>query len=162
MTKLDCGRQDETRAEFGRRILFCAVILLLGPAGQAMADDALTTPQQQRAIRLYTKFVAPCCWLQSVAVHQSPQAAEVRNEIDRFVAAGQSDDDIKNTLIRQYGHGILMEPEGWRADMVYTGPWLVLLTGLFAVVRWICFHRTNVICETGAKGSSDERSKQST
>jgi cytochrome c-type biogenesis protein CcmH/NrfF len=101
------------------------------------ADPMLTRAAQQRAGRLYTLFVAPCCWRQSVAVHQSPEATHVRNEIDAAIEAGRTDTQIKNSLIQEYGHGILMEPEGWRAVGAYSAPALALLIGLFATLRWI-------------------------
>jgi cytochrome c-type biogenesis protein CcmH/NrfF len=108
-----------------RRVaLSCGIIVLaFGAAVAALADRPLTAEEQQRANHLYTPFVAPCCWRQSVAVHQSAQGMHVRNEIDQDVIAGKIDSTIKAELIREYGRGILMDPEGMR--------------GLLAVVGWL-------------------------
>ena len=90
---------------------------------------------------MYPQFVAPCCWRQSLAVHQSPQAIHVRAEIDEDLIAGKGDEQIKTELVREYGHGILMEPEGMRAVIAYAGPILALIIGLLALMKWV---KTNV------------------
>lgn len=113
------------------------VALALGTAIPALADRPLTAREQQRANRLYTLFVAPCCWRQSVAVHQSAQGMHVRNEIDQDVAAGKSDAAIKAALIREYGHGILMDPEGMRGVLAYSVPMLASAMGLLFALRWL-------------------------
>jgi len=97
----------------------------------------LTSAERQRANGLYTVFVAPCCWRQSVAVHQSPEAGLVRREIDNRVAAGLTDAEIKSDLTREYGHGILLEPEGARALAAYAGPALATSAALLLAVLWI-------------------------
>lgn len=113
------------------------MLLAVVAAGATFEERPLTPGEQARAAHLYTMFVAPCCWRQSVAFHQSPEAKRVRSEIDQAVIAGASDSDIKNALIREYGHGILMEPEGIRGVAAYTGPVLAFAIGLVAALRWI-------------------------
>lgn len=115
------------------RIALLATLAVL----PALAIGRLTPAQQQRVDRLYTIFVAPCCWKQSVAVHQSPEAARVRAEIDSRVASGLTDSEIKSDLIREYGHGILLEPEGGRALAAYAGPSFAVAGALLAAVSWI-------------------------
>jgi cytochrome c-type biogenesis protein CcmH/NrfF len=61
----------------------------------------------------------------------------VRNEIDQDVAAGKSDAAIKAALIREYGHGILMDPEGMRGVLAYSVPMLASAMGLLFALRWI-------------------------
>ncbi len=72
-----------------------------------------------------------------MAVHQSPEAESVRAQINEAVKAGRSDTEIKAALIREYGHGILMEPEGMRALAAYACPLIALLLGLLGALRWI-------------------------
>lgn len=117
-------------------MLFC-----MAAVNSALADGLVTPLQEQRAQHLYPQFIAPCCWRQSVAVHQSAQAIHVRAEIDEGIIAGKNDDQIKTELIREYGHGILMEPEGVRALIAYAGPILALAIGFLAFLKWV---KTNV------------------
>jgi len=56
-------------------------------------------------------------------------------EIDEDLIAGKGDNQIKTELIRDYGHGILMEPEGMRAIIAYAGPILALIIGFLAVLK---------------------------
>jgi cytochrome c-type biogenesis protein CcmH len=131
--------------------LSCGILVLaFGTAIAALADRPLTPEEQQRANHLYTLFVAPCCWRQSVAVHQSAQGMHVRNEIDQDVVAGKSDAAVKAALIREYGHGILMDPEGTRGVLVYTVPMLALGMGLLFALGWI---RRRVKADQGSETS---------
>ncbi len=111
---------------------FCVVAV-----NSVWADGLVTPLQRQRAQNLYLQFIAPCCWRQSVAIHQSAQAIHVRAEIDEGITAGKSDDQIKTALIREYGHGILMQPQGLRAVIAYSGPLLALLIGLLILLKWV-------------------------
>lgn len=114
--------------------------LLAWFAVNVLLSAPLLPLQQQRAQSLYQLFVAPCCWRQSVAIHESPQALHVRSEIDEAVAAGKTDSEIKAALIHEYGHGILMNPEGARAIVAYAGPLLGILLGLFISLKWLRTH----------------------
>ena len=116
---------------------FAAMLLCTVTVNSASADGLVTPHQQQRAQHLYPQFIAPCCWRQSVAVHQSALAIHVRAEIDEGIIAGKNDDQIKTKLIREYGHGILMEPEGVRAITAYAGPILALAIGFLAFLKWV-------------------------
>ncbi|MGA7412065.1 MAG: cytochrome c-type biogenesis protein CcmH, partial [Bryobacteraceae bacterium] len=61
----------------------------------------------------------------------------LRARIDREIVDGKSDSAIKAALIQQYGHGIMIEPEGIRGIAAYTGPILAFLIGLWTTLRWI-------------------------
>jgi cytochrome c-type biogenesis protein CcmH/NrfF len=124
-----------------RRFCFATTLFCVATATSVWADGLVTPIQRLRAQNLYPQFTAPCCWRQSVAVHQSAQAIHVRAEIDEGIIAGKNDDQIKTKLIREYGHGILMEPEGVRAIIAYAGPILALAIGFLAFLKWV---KTNV------------------
>lgn len=121
--------------------VFFVAGLWLCLASSMNSQTLLSPAQQRRAGHLYTEFIAPCCWRQSVAVHQSEQSMKVRSEIDSKILLGDSDSQIKAALVKEYGHGILMEPEGIRAVLAYSLPILAFALGLLAVVNWIRSHR---------------------
>lgn len=123
--------------------VFFVAGLWLCLASSMNSQTLLSPAQQRRAGHLYTEFIAPCCWRQSVAVHQSEQSMKVRSEIDSKILLGDSDSQIKAALVKEYGHGILMEPEGIRAVLAYSLPILAFALGLLAVVNWIRSHRQN-------------------
>ena len=123
------------------RTLFSVAGLWLCLASSLNSQTLLNPMQQRRAARLYTEFIAPCCWRQSVAIHQSEESMKVRSEIDSKILLGDSDSQIKAALVKEYSHGILMEPEGIRAVLAYSLPILAFALGLLAVVNWIRSHR---------------------
>jgi len=114
--------------------------LWLSLASSVNSQTLLNPAQQRRAGHLYTEFIAPCCWRQSVAIHQSAESMKVRSEIDSKILSGDSDAEIKAALVKEYGHGILMEPEGMRAFLAYSLPILAFALGLASVVNWIRGH----------------------
>jgi cytochrome c-type biogenesis protein CcmH len=65
------------------------------------------------AARLEGRLLAPCCWdtsRQTLDIHGSPIANELRMEIRRRLKAGESSDDIEADLVRRYTTKILAVP----------------------------------------------------
>jgi len=95
---------------------------------------ANTANGDPRLERLYSQFIAPCCWQETLLLHHSPKADELRSEIKQLVAAGQSDEQIKGVLVGQYTRRILSEPEGALGQWLSWTPVAVTIVGLGAVV----------------------------
>jgi cytochrome c-type biogenesis protein CcmH/NrfF len=101
---------------------------------------------QERVDRLEHAVLAPCCYTESVAIHQSEIALKMRLEIAKWVAAGKSDQAILDTYAGLYGSKVLVDPRtvprGWTPFV----PWLVLVLGVFLVAwllkRWRVAPRT--------------------
>lgn len=68
------------------------------------------------ASRLEGRLLSPCCWNenggQTLDVHRSPIANELRREIRTRLKAGESPDAIEADLVRRYGSKILAVPSG--------------------------------------------------
>lgn len=65
--------------------------LLFVVAGLLPAQSAIAATTD--SLRVITeRFVAPCCWRENLAVHQSPDAVKMRAEIVQLVAAGRTED----------------------------------------------------------------------
>jgi cytochrome c-type biogenesis protein CcmH len=97
---------------------------------------ALCDGQPSRVKRLEEQLIAPCCWAESVAVHRSEVAAEMRAGIEKMVAEGRTDREILDFYKAQYGARVLMEPEGVTRIWVYTIPIVVAAAGVWLVI-WI-------------------------
>lgn len=110
------------------------IILLV--AGLLLAA-ALWGQASSRIRALQEKLIAPCCWSESVAMHRSEVAAEMRAEIARMVNEGRSDREILDFYKAKYGTRILMEPEGGLRVWAYTIPIVVSVLGLGLVVLLI-------------------------
>lgn len=101
-----------------------------------VAAPAGWSQDKARVRALQEKLIAPCCWSESVAMHRSEVAAEMRAEIARMVQEGRSDREILDFYKAKYGTRILMEPEGQLRLWAYTIPMVAVIAGLVLVI-WI-------------------------
>ena len=110
--------------------------------------------QHARVARLEHAVLAPCCYTEPVAIHQSEIAVKMRLEIARWVAMGKSDREILDTYVGLYGSEVLVDPRtvprGWWPFF----PWLVLILGMFLAV-WL-LRRWRAIPKTAATLSATE------
>jgi cytochrome c-type biogenesis protein CcmH/NrfF len=111
-----------------------AIFVLLAIAIAAWANPANGDPRKER---LYSMFIAPCCWRENLLAHHSPKADDLRREIDALVAAGRSDEEIKTDFVGRYSLRILALPEGARGQFLAWATPVVLLFGACAVVLFI-------------------------
>jgi cytochrome c-type biogenesis protein CcmH len=83
-----------------------AVALVVGSRGSA----GLPTPQQ-RVDRIVKELRCPTCESQAVAESRAPASDAIREEVQRRVHAGQSDDEIVDFMVSRYGTDIKLKPE---------------------------------------------------
>lgn len=93
--------------------------------------------ETDRALRLEEKFVAPCCWRESIARHSSPEAERMRAKVVELVNEGKTDEEIVNFFVSRFGIRILREPPGQKAVWLYILPVAVLVAGLFMLLRFV-------------------------
>lgn len=104
-----------------------AILLTAAMAGMLRGNVA---NGDARLEQLFRRFIAPCCWRENLFVHQSPKADELRAAIRKDVAAGRTDAEIQQTLVRDYSTRILAMPEG--AARVWL-QWTPVLAGAMGV-----------------------------
>lgn len=121
-----------------RRTLFTLPLLSAAPH-PLRADPAHGDPRLEK---LFTTFMAPCCWRGNLLVHQSPKAEELRADIVKLIAAGKSDDEIKVAYVQRYSQRILAMPEGTRGQLLSWAPALATGGGIAAVALAIQRMRT--------------------
>jgi cytochrome c-type biogenesis protein CcmH len=113
-------------------LLLFAFVLALSPTAIAAAGDIAG-----QARELETMLIAPCCFSQQVSVHNSPAADEVKRDLRKRLAAGQTREEILGAYVAQYGKRILAEPpaEGIARGLYLIPPLTLLLTaGLVVLV----------------------------
>lgn len=102
----------------------------------------LVTACQQRPARevelqrLEEGIVAPCCWRETLATHDSGPARELRAQVGARIERGERPEAILADLELTYGHRIRAAPDGW--SWTAFGAWLLvvpLLGGLALLVR---------------------------
>lgn len=112
------------------RIIIAALILLTA-ASTAHAGYGAGDP---RLSKLYSSFMAPCCYGGDLTLHNSPAAAELRAEIATWVKEGRTDEEIRATLVARYGKNILTVPEGSAHTWLFSAPGFFTVLGLVVVV----------------------------
>ncbi len=104
-------------------------LALLVGASFLFADE-----NKDRAVKLYDRFMAPCCYTGLLTDHQSRAADDMKEEILRFVIDGKSDQEIFDFYVAQHGERILSQPpgEGFNRLMVIA-PVLLVVIGFFFI-----------------------------
>jgi cytochrome c-type biogenesis protein CcmH len=74
------------------------------PAGEDLQEYV------EGANRLEGRIIAPCCWNQTIDIHGSEPAYELRREIRRRLKAGETPDAIEASLVQRFGPKILAVP----------------------------------------------------
>jgi cytochrome c-type biogenesis protein CcmH len=64
------------------------------------------------ASALEGRIMAPCCWTQTIDIHGSEIANDLRREIRKRLRAGETADAIQASLVERYGERILAVPPG--------------------------------------------------
>ncbi|QOY86599.1 cytochrome c-type biogenesis protein [Paludibaculum fermentans] len=111
--------------------------LALGATVVLMAGSLRAETQDEAIHRLQEKFIAPCCWAESVAVHRSEAAAGMRVEIARLYKQGVSEQEITQRYVSQYGERILMVPSGSKFTWLIVIPVTVTLVAGFALMVFL-------------------------
>lgn len=134
------GSMGESILQAAALIAVVAVMLVMALAGPAAAAD-LTPEQQKLAAGIDGKLIAPCCWTQTVALHESQKAEEIKMQVRLLIAQGKGESEIIDGFVTQYGEQILASPRAsgfnWLAYLI---PFAALVVGLggiaVLVARW--------------------------
>ncbi len=110
-------------------LALCAIFL--EPLSFAATETAV------EARRIQARFLAPCCWRENLAVHDSPVAKQLRSEIEQLVASGQTESQIVDEYVARYGERILREPRGARFQILTITPIVALGIGCLLLVRFL-------------------------
>lgn len=87
--------------------------------------------------KIQDRFIAPCCWSQSVAIHDSPVAREMRDEIVKLVSEGKSEEQIVDHYVARYGERILRQPRGQAWVWLNAVPVGAIAVGVACVVLFV-------------------------
>lgn len=119
-------------------VILAAALFTAAPLPLMTRASGQEASPRERALQ--DRFVAACCWNESIAHHRSPTAMEQRIELSRMIQAGRTDREIIDAFTAKYGARVLMEPEGKLSLTAYTLPAVAAVLGLIAVIlilrRW--------------------------
>lgn len=114
-----------------KRWIWCLCFCLWAP--DALAEQGV----ERQAMALEQRLLAPCCWTQTLDVHESPLVTEMRVEIRNRLAAGETPLSIEDNFAEQYGQRVRAMPRGQTPMLTYVqwvGAALVVALGLLFVL----------------------------
>ena len=86
------------------------------------------------------KLMAPCCWVQTIDIHDSPIALSMRHEIRRRLRNGESAEVIQASFVERYGSKIMAVQEGSQLKNVFIGLSVVMggagIAAAMMIGRW--------------------------
>lgn len=118
-----------------------ALIVALLAAGAIQSPVAADAPGAA-ARELGGRLIAPCCWTQTLDIHESPVADQLRAEITKRLGAGESAAAIEDDLAARYGEKIRAVPRGKdprvALPVIVGGAMLLAVLGLtWLAVTWL-------------------------
>jgi cytochrome c-type biogenesis protein CcmH len=116
-------------------IIYGALVLALMVSACRGDRDDLATHEHD----LEERLLAPCCWQQTLADHESPVATALRAEIHERLARREPAASIEGDLVRRYGTKIRALSEGgdprWLIGVIAVGASLLALVAIGSFVR---------------------------
>lgn len=132
------------------------------------AQDGVTSAASSRvpgARELEGRLIAPCCWTQTLDIHDSPISEQLRAEIAQRLTRGEKAAAIEDDLAARYGEKIRAVPRGEDprqalplivgSSMGVAAIWLLWLG-----VSWLRRSRASSPTPTSAEGQGQQYDKQ--
>ena len=115
---------------------------LLFVAGQALAIDterAFEDPKLQARYEQVThELRCLVCQNETIADSNATLAGDLRRQVREMIAAGKSDEDIRDFMIARYGDFVLYKPRLTPVNfLLWAAPVLLLLIGVLVAVSFI-------------------------
>ncbi len=110
-----------------------------GPAWSIDTQRAFDDPVlQQRYEQINRELRCLVCQNQTIADSNAGLAGDLRREVRELIAAGKTDDEIRQFMIDRYGDFVLYRPRMSAGNfLLWTAPVLLLLIGTFLGIRYI-------------------------
>jgi len=117
------------------------VAVVIGALAWAAWSDDGTRSDRDRARDLAAELRCPDCEGLAVADSPTPSARAIRRDIERRIADGETDAEIRQAYVDRYGESILLNPEGGGLGLLVWGlPVVALVVGagglVIALRRW--------------------------
>lgn len=122
--------------------LVAAGLLLAAAPAMAEPPVAPDSPladagQEARAKALFTEIRCVVCQHESIVDSPAGIAADMRRLVREQIAAGASDDEIQQDLVRRYGDYVLFRPPFRGATVIlWLGPFALVLGAIAAFSWW--------------------------
>ena len=136
------------------RQTIAVVVVALLMSAIAAAAPLSGAALEREAREIETLLIAPCCWNQTVAEHQSAVVEEVKKDIRAQLAAGLSRQQILDAFVARHGKKILAVPPAQGFGLlVYVLPLVVFAASGIGLTVFIKRMSTRPAIEPAAAGT---------
>jgi cytochrome c-type biogenesis protein CcmH len=117
---------------------FAALFLSLPLHAKEAAPLAEDPVVEKRLIEISEELRCLVCQNESLAGSQADLAKDLREEVRGLLKEGKSDSEVKDFLVSRYGDFVLYRPQIKPTTyLLWAGPFLLLLIGLFSLIRYL-------------------------
>ena len=110
---------------------------------------------EKRTAALAHELRCLVCRNQTIADSNAPLAVDLRNQIREQLAAGKSEQDVRDYMVARYGDFVLYKPPLKASTLLlWSGPFLLLGLG-----AWVLMRRIRRKSETAPEPSAEERAR---
>lgn len=118
------------------RLRFSVLLLLFSMTAGAADSVTLSDAEAQRYRQLANELRCLVCQNQSIADSNAPLARDLKQQLRRKIAAGESDEAIRSYMQSRYGDFVLYAtPVNAATMLLWFGPALLLMLAL-ALMAW--------------------------
>lgn len=139
--------------------IFAALLLVLShqaPAQSVISSSAAIAPPvasnpdlEKKVLELSHELRCLVCQNQTIADSNADLAVDLKNQVRKQLSEGKSKDEILKYMTERYGDFVLYNPPFNAATvMLWVGPFLLMLLGLFFLVRQIKQRRHDLLAES--------------
>jgi cytochrome c-type biogenesis protein CcmH len=124
---------------FARGLIASLLLALAGTAYAIDTEKAFDDPAlQARYENINRELRCLVCQNQTIADSNATLAGDLRREVREMIAAGKTDDEIRDFMIQRYGDFVLYRPRMTATNfLLWAAPVLLLLLGSFIGIRYI-------------------------
>ena len=143
-------------------IRIVASLLLLATALLARAAEAPATAAdpvlEKRVMAIAQELRCLVCQNQTIADSDADLAVDLRQQVREKLAQGMSDRDVSEFMVARYGDFVLYRPPVKTTTwLLWFGPFLLLLGGVFFLVRFLRQRQQEHVAHVTPALTDDER-----
>lgn len=150
-----------------RQLSFSALIVLMSISAGVLAQanssptnpgssPSLTAPPiasdpvlEKKVLELSNELRCLVCQNQTIADSNADLAVDLKNQVRKQLSEGRSKEEILKYMTERYGDFVLYKPPFNAATiMLWVGPFLLMLLGLFFLIRQIKQRRQDLLAES--------------
>lgn len=143
-----------------RLMLVFSLLISLTPVNAAVEIKKFDNAQQEQRYKyIIDELRCLVCQNQNISGSNAGLAQDLRKQVHKMILEGKDDDTIFDFMVTRYGDFVLYRPPFKASTLfLWIGPFIILIVGMFVLVRFIRQREKVVIKEL--TNSEKEKLKQ--